>query len=320
MILKIKFVDFWFGFAPANNYFFRLLSTKFKIELSDDPDILIFSCFGIEYLKYDCIKIFYSTENIRPDFTGCDYAITFDYNNHPRHFRLPLYALYSDQIGAIDKLLETKTRQEVLGIWRNKKKFCCMVVSNGESQKRLDFFNYLSKYKHVDSGGKVMNNIGGPVKDKMDFIKDYRFVISFENASHPGYTTEKIIEPLMAGCIPLYWGDPLIYGDFNAACFLNLDQTKSFTKFIEEIIAIDTDEEKAISMLMEPKFTNGKMPDDINKEYLHQFFEKIIISSANKIPVAKTWKKYIHLYKVRKNYYFSHVKNFVHKLYRNEIG
>ena len=307
-VIKIKFVDFWFGFDPYNNFFFKLISTKFRIEFSDNPDILIFSCFGFEYLKYNCIKVFYSAENVRPDFTGCDYAITFDYNNHPCHFRLPLYALYIDQIGDIDKLLETKTRQEALKIWRNKKKFCCMVVSNAASQKRLDFFKILSKYKHVDSGGKVMNNVGGPVKDKMDFIKDYRFVISFENSSYPGYTTEKIIEPLIADCIPLYWGDPLISKDFNADCFLNLDQAKSFKKLIEEIIAIDSDEEKAVDMLTEQKFSNGIIPEHINGEKLIQFYEKIIVESAGKTPVSKTGKRYFHLYKVKMRYYTNRIK------------
>lgn len=307
-IIKVKFVDFWFGFDPYNNFFFKTLSTKFKVELSDTPAILIFSCFGFEYLKYDCIKVFYSAENVRPDFTGCDYAITFYYNNHPRHFRLPLYALYIDQIGSIDKLLETKTREQALEIWRNKTKFCCMVVSNAASQKRLDFFKDLSKYKHIDSGGKVMNNIGGPVKDKMSFIKDYRFVISFENSSHPGYTTEKIIEPLMADCIPLYWGDPLISLDFNTGSFLNLGPTKTIKKLIEEIIAIDSDEEKAVNMLTESRFTNGTIPEHIKGEKLIQFYEKIIAESVGKIPVSKTGKRYFHLFKIKKRYYTNRVK------------
>ena len=73
----------------------------------------------------------------------------------------------------------------------------------------MDFFVKLSKYKQVDSGGRTLNNIGGPVEDKMEFIKDYRFVISFENAEYPGYTTEKIIQPMFVDSIPIYWGNPL---------------------------------------------------------------------------------------------------------------
>ena len=45
------------------------------------------------------------------------------------------------------------------------------------------------------------------VSNKMDFIKDYKFVISFENSSNPGYTTEKLIEPMLVNSIPIYWGN-----------------------------------------------------------------------------------------------------------------
>jgi hypothetical protein len=90
----------------------------------------------------------------------------------------------------------------------------------------------------------------------MEFIKDYRFVIAFENASYPGYTTEKILEPFLAGCIPLYWGNPLIEKDFNRKSFLNLDNNVTETEFIKNIIEIDTNETKAITMLTEPIFAN----------------------------------------------------------------
>ena len=312
--VKIKFVDFWFGFSPEYNYFFKLLSQTYQLELSDLPDILIYSCYGVEHFKYNCTKVFYAAENVRPDFTGCDYALSFDYDEDPRHFRLPLYALYIDQIGAGEKLISNRSRKEALDIWRSKTKFCCMVVSNGLSKKRLQFFEKLSKYKRVDSGGKVMNNVGGPVKDKMNFIRDYRFVISFENASYPGYTTEKIIESLLADSIPLYWGDPLVGKDFNTKCFFNLDNSKSDEDFIKEIIAADKDEEKAIRMLMEPKFINGKIPVDIDKEKLNQFFKSLILSSLEKIPVSRTNKKYMHFYKVKKSYYTARVKGFINRL------
>lgn len=312
--IKIKFVDFWFGFTPDNNYFFKLLSSRYQVELCDDPDILIYSCYGVEYLKYNCVKIFYTAENIRPDFTGCDYAISFDYNRDPRHYRLPLYAIYMDHADLVEKLVKRKSREEALEIWRHKAKFCCMVVSNGQSKMRLQFFKKLSKYKIVDSGGKVMNNIGGPVKDKMEFIRDYRFVFAFENAKFPGYTTEKIVEPLLVDCIPIYWGNNLIGNDFNTKCFLNLDDSKSEEELIEEIIAIDKDEERAVKILMEPKFAEGLIPDDIKKENLLQFIEKIIIESANQTPVSKTNKKYLHFYKVKRKQFIGSIKGKVNRL------
>lgn len=309
--IKIKFVDFWYGFSPDKNYFFKLLSSYYNPELSDIPDILIFSCYGTEHLKYDCIKIYFTAENLRPDFAGCDYAISFDYNNHPRHYRLPLYALYIDQLGTCENLIAKKPREEAVSIWNKKRKFCCMVVSNGRSQKRLQFFEKLSEYKQVDSGGQVLNNVGGPVKNKMDFIKDYRFVIAFENSSYPGYTTEKIIEPLMADCIPLYWGDPLVNKEISQNCFLELKADNSVDKYIEMIKEIDQDDEKAIAMLMADKFVGNTIPDSINKQKLKLFFDLIIHDLEFRTPISRTGKERIYTYRTKLRYYKERVKRFI---------
>ncbi|MCW3090871.1 MAG: putative biosynthesis related glycosyltransferase [Ferruginibacter sp.] len=307
--IKLKFVDFWYGFNPEDNYFYKLLSEKFIIEFSEKPDIIIYSCYGREYLKYHCIRIFYASENIRPDFSGCDYAITFDYSNHPRHYRLPLYAIYIDQIAELNWFNKRLTRDEAQEIWRGKSKFCCMVVSNGQSKKRLEFFKRLSTYRQVDSGGRVLNNIGGPVADKMKFIRDYRFVISFENSSYPGYTTEKIIEPLMGDCIPLYWGDPLVNTEFNKGCFLQLTDDKTEEQFIREIMAIDQNEEKAIDIIYAPKFAGNRIPDSIIKENLMQFFNKIFNDIGVQRPVANTAKGKLHKCQVTASYYIKRVED-----------
>jgi len=299
-ILKIKFVDFWYGFAPAENYFYNLLSSFYNVELSDDPELLIYSSYGRAYLNYKCIRIFYSAENLRPDFTGCDYAISFDYNKDPRHYRLPLYALYMNDAGIAEKLTTNLSREEALRIWRSKTKFCCMVVSNAGSAKRLTFFKKLSLYKKVDSGGKVLNNTGGPVANKMEFIKDYRFVIAFENTSHAGYTTEKIIEPLIADCIPLYWGDPKVTNEFNAHSFLWLSNNKTEEQLIEEIKRIDNDEEMAVKFLMADKFVNNTIPLSICKETLLAFFHKIEVEKDLINPVAKSGKRFIHAIKIKR--------------------
>ena len=76
--LKVNFVDFWSGFDKVNNDFYRILSEKYEIEISDKPDYLFYSVFGYEHTKYDCVRIFFTGECIVPDFNICDYAIGFD--------------------------------------------------------------------------------------------------------------------------------------------------------------------------------------------------------------------------------------------------
>ena len=59
---------------------------------SEDPDYIIYSGFGNDHLKYDCIRIFFTGECITPDFNECDYAIGFDRLTFgDRYARIPLY-------------------------------------------------------------------------------------------------------------------------------------------------------------------------------------------------------------------------------------
>lgn len=124
---------------------------------------------------------------------ACDFAFSFDYNTRKNHFRLPLYSLFIDHHNMLDQLETISSREEARIIWRAKTKFCCVVVSNPKSSKRLEFFNNLSKVKQVDSGGSVLNNVRGSVTDKSEFIKDYKFVISFENFAQDGLYYRKNI-------------------------------------------------------------------------------------------------------------------------------
>src|SRR5262245_21456664 len=94
--LKLAFCDFWRGFNPQRSYFTRLLAQRYQIELTGEPQFVIYSCFGREHRRFRCTRIFYSGENHRPDFRQCDYAFTFEHSDHPRHYRLPLYGVYGD--------------------------------------------------------------------------------------------------------------------------------------------------------------------------------------------------------------------------------
>jgi hypothetical protein len=282
--LKIKFDQLYPGFNPLNNVYTRILSKKFNVEISDNPDFYFFthSYYGTEnYLNYKCHRIFYGGENVRADWNKCDYVIDSDfYKDNPRHLRFPLWALWKPS-----QLTAPKNEDNFL----SKKKFCCMVVSNAKAKERIDFFNQLSKYKRVDSGGRFLNNIGLPVNDKIEFIKDYKFVISFENSSFPGYTTEKIIEPMLVNSIPIYWGNPLVSKDFNTKSFINIKNVNDFDKAIKSIIEIDNDDEKFLSMVREPWFNGNTIPKEVDEEALIDFFEFIIEDSKSKKPVARSF-------------------------------
>jgi hypothetical protein len=90
-----------------------------------------------------------------------------------------------------------------------------------------ELFEALSKYKRVNSGGRWMNNVGGPVADKMTFDRRHKFSIACENSASPGYTTEKLVQAFAAKTIPIYWGDPLVSRVFNTKAFINVNDFAS---------------------------------------------------------------------------------------------
>jgi hypothetical protein len=295
--IKLNFSDFWPNFDKRENYFYNLLNTKFTIEISEKPDFLIYSCFGTDYLKYSCIRIQFITENLRPDFTSCDFAFSFDYSKNIRNYRLPLYALYGD-INALNKNINLDEAKEIL---KKKECFCNIVVSNENAKKRIDFFKKLSQYKKVDSGGRFLNNIGGPITNKIEFLQRYKFTLSFENSSYPGYTTEKIFEPMLANSIPVYWGNPIVHNDFNTKSFINYHDYKNDAKVIEKIIKIDQNDNLFLEMLMQPRLNNNQINTFTDPQNVLARFESIISQKDNIVPVAKTYKKHLHFIKRKSN-------------------
>ena len=149
-----------------------------------------------------------------------------------------------------------------------------------------------SKYKKVDSGGRYLNNVGGPVPDKLDFIKEYKFTMSFENSSYPGYTTEKIIEPMFVRSIPVYWGNPNIATEFNPGSFINLHDFVTVDEAIQRIIEIDQDDELYNRMISAPCFHDDRVPLYLTNDAILERFVEIIDKKKNFVPVSCTWRYY----------------------------
>lgn len=239
--IKVKFVDFFDDFEVTNNDFWNTLCDRYDVELSDQPDYLFYSGFGYEYLKFDCIRIFYTGECYTPNFNECDYAIAFDRLSFgDRYLRIPLYNILQykpeyEQLKNRPVFTETDLK--------DKKGFCSFVVSNCFADDvRAVFYDKLSLYKTVASGGRFRNNIGGAVTDKKKFQSKYKFAIAFENASYDGYCTEKLMEAFAAGTIPIYWGDPGVVKDFNPESFINAHDFNSFDEVVARVKEIDNDD------------------------------------------------------------------------------
>lgn len=280
--VRLWFTDFYKGFDPNKNYLTELLEPEFQLEItSHKPDFLIYSCHGREFLNFNCTRIFYTGENLVPDFNLCDYAVGFHHLQfNDRYLRYPNYAFIRDQFSLL-----TESRRLDEKELNKKKHFCNFIYSNATAQPaREEFFHALSRYKKISSPGRHLNNmklnIGKRFAEdwmytKLAFQSSCKFSIAFENTSTPGYVTEKIMHAFITNTIPIYWGDPEVTRDFNPAAFINCHDFKNFGEVVSFIEKVDNDDVLYLKILNEPAFRNNEVPEHLQTQRLIEFFRNI---------------------------------------------
>lgn len=287
--IKVQFEDFGRLHAPHDfiqNPLYCLLSRHYKLVICKTPDFLFYGDDGIEHLKYSCIRIFYTGENIRPDFKRCDYAFSCHYLATPQHCQTPLYAFYHKTIDTVKKRQPNSFRDADISLLA-RRKFCNFLYSNVDAKERIIFLKKLQDYKPVDSGGKVLNNIGYQIDDKHAFLRQYKFTIAFENSSSPGYTTEKIIDAYAANTIPIYRGNPVVTRDFDSRSFINCHDYHSFDEVIERVQEVDNNDALYAQYLQAPIFTEEGTQqcsyDKLLKKFEYIFSRKQIQKVASRL-------------------------------------
>jgi hypothetical protein len=150
----------------------------------------------------------------------------------------------------------------------------------------------LGAYRPVDGGGAVLNTVGGPIPPgtaaKLEFLRAYRFNLCFENRAFDGYTSEKPCDAYRAGCVPLYWGNPLVARDFNPKALVSLHDFADDTAFVARVRELDGDEAARAAVVAEPLF-HGNRPNEFYRlERYLDFFERIAADTS--VPVAKRKK------------------------------
>ena len=246
------------------------------------------------------MRIFYTAENLVPDFNICDYGIGFHYLDFAdRYIRYPLYLVngfvaYAGDDYASDLQRALHKHENTERDIREKKDFCAFVYSNAEAAHcREKMFDELSKYKMVSSGGRFRNNVGGPINSKLEFQKRHKFVIAFENTSTVGYTTEKIVNAFASGAIPIYWGNPEITKEFNAGSFINCHdfgltekgEQEAINRIVAEVKRIDQDDSLYLNMVNTPAFSKENNVVLKKKE-----FEDFLINIFDQ-PLEKAYRR-----------------------------
>ena len=124
------------------------------------------------------------------------------------------------------------------------------------------------KNLHELSTGKYLKN--------SEIFKKYKFVICFENSFEENWITEKILNVMVAGAIPIYRGAPNIQEYFNNESFINYEDYRNYDKMIQKIIELDNNSAKYKDLLSVP-FLSKENIQNINKKVygLKHFLNKL---------------------------------------------
>jgi hypothetical protein len=297
--LRVAFAYFWPGFTPDHfRAFFPYVYEKYDLVPSADPEVVFYSVFSPQFQPYadaraihpvarlqpgNYLRVFFTGENFEPDMGACEFAISFSaLVSHPNHLRLPLWVYENKGWGFGPERLVKPVDTDWERVAAEKTKFCNFVYLH-EVAFRDAIFRVLSAYKRVDAAGRHLNNMGGVgvpyapsrVAGKIEFFRHYKFTLAIENTIWPGYTTEKLVDPMFAGSIPIYVGDPLAKLSFDPASYIDFSSFPSLSQMLDHVCSVDNDRALYLKMLAAPFYRGNAVPDYARENNILAFFDRI---------------------------------------------
>jgi hypothetical protein len=233
------------------------------------------------------------------------YALGYQPYKHDRFLRFPTYVLDAftlhNEGGMFDSpfgwITKKRNYEETI---KTKKHFCSIVQasfneirdkifdeiekkyyikSSGPYRPTIKEEEHLNKLKYHDYSNKeYLGKIDGlTYRDKVNFFSDSIFNISVQLTDADYLTQEKIIHAFAANCIPIYHGNRYILQEgFNPESFVNVFDFENYQDLFERLDQIYTDKNLLKKYLESPIFVDNKLPIYFDREYVLNFFEKMI--------------------------------------------
>lgn len=281
--LRVAFTDFGRSFDPEDHLLLAALAAHRDVEVAEPEaaETLFFGVFGDRHRSFVGTKVHWTGENRRPPSSQADFFIGFDHVADPRYLRVPTFAFnaYTDRRRHFD-VPEGPP-------WADRE-FCNFIYAQPGTPMRRALFGALSAYRPVTSPGAVLNNASAPEltergdrgwrHSKILYQAGFRFTIACENSSFPGYSTEKLYDALLAGTIPIYWGNPRVGDDFDSRAFVHCRGPDDIDAVVDEVRRIDADPDLAATYLQQRDFL--PVAPQVYFERLVAFLDGVVEFSA----------------------------------------
>ena len=259
--LKVYFNGFWSGFGENKckgyNYFLDMFKLVYNVPVErggyEDSHILVESVFGndskVHTKKWKNTYLFSGEPYIRSNASDYDIILSGNATGNPKqNIAVPYYShflhTFNYNMQPIKRPMPTK---DVI-----------CIISNAGGETRNAFLEELDKHFKVDYAGQYKNNVGGPLpcdfasQEFVDYITNYKFIISMENSSHDSYITEKIFHGIRANIIPVYWGTPTVDSYIHPNRFVRLKDLQDIPRVIEEMKTLAANESAWQAKVQQP--------------------------------------------------------------------
>lgn len=164
----------------------------------------------------------------------------------------------------------------------NRSKFCAYMY-NQVYPHRVAYNQLFNRYKPVDALGECCKDRTKPATPSSRYTynatetyndiavqtyTDYKFVLAIENNMIKGYSTEKLLNPLIANSIPIYWGDSDIFTLINKRRVVYVPDFETDELLLQHIIHLDNDDAAYQAIVNEPIFVDPNFSIDAQEQLL----------------------------------------------------
>lgn len=191
-------------------------------------------------------KIWFTGENERPPISNFDLFLSFDKTSSlSRNIYFPLWFLFFP--GIVNNSINPESQIygkeydlnyfSELRVSRTSKrsKFACILTSHAEPV-RMRAMEALSTLGSIDQFGSLNSNF---VENAEEVLRQYRFVICFENDVYPGYVTEKLFNAWYCETIPIWNG--ILSGNYvNEEAIINLQKFENLDYLVRHVSHLES--------------------------------------------------------------------------------
>jgi alpha(1,3/1,4) fucosyltransferase len=140
--------------------------------------------------------------------------------------------------------------------------------------KATPAFNFVGRVKRSASragtrlfGHKPFPSYRGEVRDKAEVLRRSKFSYCYENSRDlSNYITEKILDSLVNGCVPVYWGADNVLDYIPEGCFIDRRKFKDTSAVHEFLLSISA-EDYAKYQFNIARFLNSEIARKFSSEY-----------------------------------------------------